>query len=171
MKKYIIFSLSIILALLFVSCDQGDISEEVPKNNPTGDYLYTSNSIYYSSTDKVEYEGINQGSLLVDNYTSYMYIYITPNIGYSFEIQASNLDYKPEAKLTTFRISTQQLYLKDKVFNLGGTNGIPVFDTLENSIGDFDGYFTADSIVFAYKSANVENFEWTETLTKAVARN
>ena len=171
MKKYINFSLAVVIVFLFNSCNWYDVSEEVPKNNPTGDYLYSSNSTYYSSTDKVEYEGTNQGSLLIDNYTSYLYIYITPNIGYSFEIQASNLDYKPEAKLTTFRISTQQIYLKDKTFNLGGANGIEVLDTLGNVIGNYDGYFTADSVVFAYKSTNIENFEWTETITTAVTRN
>ncbi len=168
MKKYVLLSLVFIAALLS-SCQKSYSDNEIPTNdnNPSGDYLYSSNSKYYSGEDQIEYEGLSKGNMHV-NWTSgntTMSIQITPNIGYSYSILASNLENHGDT--TTFRISAQTVTIQNETFNLRGTNAIDV-----PNIGKYDGYFIQNKqIVYAYKSSNIENYEFTETTTEGNKRN
>ena len=166
MKKNILFSL--IFALITISsCSIKDSDAPIPINDPSGDYLYISNSKYFSSEGKIEHEGASDGSMYVQWYSgnTNIDIQITPNIGYSYNIRGTNL--QTHGDTTTFRISTQTVSINDQKFNLRGTNGIDV-----PNLGNYDGYYIKDSlIIYAFKSSNIENYESTETYTEGTKRN
>lgn len=160
MKKYYFY---ISLILLFLSSCTKDTVETIPTRNLDGDYFYTSNSTYYSSNNTIDREIISQGGIYVYSNSS-ISIEVYPNIGYSFTIEGSNL--QNHGDTTTFTISMQQIIIYDEIFNLTGTNSVDL-----DSLGEFDGYFTNNKIVFAYKSYNAKNYEWVETKTEADKRN
>jgi len=166
MKKYILLSL-VIGVLLVSSCTSNKSDGMIPENNPSGDYLYVSSSKYYSSNDDLEYEGSSDGYMYVNWYSgnSTIDIDITPNIGYTYSIQGSNLEQHGDT--TTFRISAQTITIGNSQFNVRGTNGVAV-----PNLGNYDGYYVQDKkIVYAFKSSNIENYESTETSTEGTKRN
>jgi len=166
MKKYILFSLVLTLVTIS-SCSKKYSDSPIPSNDPTGDYIYTSSSKYYSSELIVEHEGISDGSMYVQWYSgsTSIDIEITPNIGYSYNIRGTNL--QTHGDTTTFRISSQIVNINDQEFNLRGTNSINV-----PNIGKYDGYYIKDSlIIYAFRSSNIENYETTETTTEGTKRN
>jgi len=152
-----------IIAFTFVACDKDD-AEEIPTNNPSGNYFYESNSVYSDANGDVENKVNSNGSIQIKIENSILSIAITPSIGYSFTIEASNL--KDHGDTTTFSIYRQQIDLKSNTYNVQGLNGVDV-----GPLGHFDGYYTKDNIVFDYRSINVSTLESVRTQTHATKRN
>lgn len=163
MKKInIIITLSLLILLTIASC--GKDGEELPTNDPTGNYLYESNSVYYHADGSIERKTNSNGSLAIENKDSKLFIEVTPSIGYTFTITANNL--QTHGDTTTFSIYRQQIELKDNNYNVQGVNGVDV-----GNLGKYDGYFTDKVFVFDYRSVNIESLEWVETRTDALKRN
>ena len=149
------------------SCSKKDSDAPIPDNDPTGDYLYSSQSKSYSADGELEHDGISEGAMYVSWYTgsTTMSIQISPNIGYSYTIKGSNLEVHGDT--TTFRISSQVVKINETSFNLRGNNDINV-----PGIGKYDGYFVKNKkIIYAFKSSNIEDYETTETRTEGYYRN
>jgi len=168
MKHLKYFSIIIVLAFIVTSCSTGEI-DIVPTNPQQGDYFYTSTSNYYLGNGTKEKEAVSQGSMSVNNSGSGILLYITPNLGYSYIITINNLEVHGDT--TTFRISMQQIQIQSNssdlnTFNLTGTNSIPV-----GNLGNYDGYFTNEKFVFAFKSTNITSYDWVHTTTEATKRN
>lgn len=162
MKKFIYTSLSFLIILLIASCDKGD-SEDIPTSEIMGDYLYSSSSAYYDAMGLEKIKATSDGSLFIIQFTE-MSIEITPSIGYAFTFKAT--DIVNHGDTTTFRIRKQQISVNNNVFNLEGNNSVEV-----GSMGYYDGYYTDKKIVFAYRSINIETFDYAITRTEAIKRN
>lgn len=168
MKHLKYFSFIIVLAFIVTSCSSGEV-DLVPTNPPQGDYFYTSTSDYYLGNGTMDKEATSQGSMRLDQNGSYTVLNITPNLGYSYSISISNL--VNHGDTTTFRISMQQIQIYganyDQItFNVTGTNSIPVAN-----LGNYDGYYTNNKFVFAFKSTNIQTYDWVHTTTEATRRN
>ena len=154
---------ALIVSIFILSSCTKDASETIPTRNQDGDYTYSSSSTYYSNNNAVEHESISDGELYTTT-SSTIDIQLYPNLGYPFIIEGSNLQVHGDT--TTFNISVQQISIQNKTFTVRGAGSINV-----GSLGNFDGYFTNSKIVFAYKSSNIETYEWVETRTEAIKKN
>lgn len=169
MKRILNIIIITTLAIFISSCtknyDSTSSYEATYSNNPTGDYEYSGTSKYSASNNNNNItELISTGRMSVSLNNS-IHISITPNIGHSYSIEASNLESHNDT--TTFRIPIQQINLENQRFNLSGTNSISV-----GNLGNYDGYFiSGKKIVFGYTSTNIDNYDKAETELEGTYRN
>ena len=160
--KNILYILSII-SIVFTSCSK-EKGDDLPINDPTGNYLYKSNSTYYSPQQIIKFVGSAEGGVSVVDDLGDINIEITPYFGYQYSIEVNNT--KIFGDTTVFSIPTQQLYLNGYTYNLFGTNDVEV-----PNIGSYDGYVTSDSLVLRYRSNNVDTYEYVKTRIRAKKKN
>jgi|GEM_PF-6290891 hypothetical protein len=160
MKTKILISIIFAFSLVITSCTKSS-SEYVPTTaNVDGSYIYNSTSTYYNTLNEEDFKGASSGFLDIYSAT----LTITPNIGWGYTLQISNLVYHGDT--ITFSIPMQQITVNNNTFNVTGNNNIPV-----GNYGSFDGFYTSNKIYFAYKSSNVETFEWVETESEGTKKN
>lgn len=160
MKKALYFI--IVVSTIFVSClKEGN---DLPINDPTGNYFYESNSVYYNSLQKVDFIGNAEGGISILDDDEDLKIIVTPFFGYQYRISVNNL--RSFGDTTVFSIPTQQLYLIDSYYSLFGTNNVDI-----PNIGNYDGYITSNSLVLKYRSNNIDSFQYVLTELKAKKKN
>ncbi|MCK5857293.1 MAG: hypothetical protein KAG64_07380 [Bacteroidales bacterium] len=165
MKNITLFAFIILLAISS-SCGKDDDSDLIPKNDPTGDYLYSGQSQYFNSDGTLDFKGETSGSIYanIDIVGSNISIQILPSIGYQYNIRCTNLEHHGDT--TTFRISRQQVTLLEETFSIEGTNNIQV-----GGYGLYDGYYTSKKIFFQYRSINSTTYDYSKTFIEATKRN
>ncbi len=157
-----------------IACDYQYYDDFPPTNGPVGEYVYDSYSQYFNSYEKLEKEVESYGYLNYVDYYNDVSLKITPNFGWSYNINLSNFVVHKVGNgdtVTSFSISSQEIWVNGKNFNVRGINSNPVKDSLGNVIALYDGYIKGDSIVFEYESTDIQEKEKAKTKIKSIRKN